>query len=122
VGVLFMQLFFAVTGAAGSLAIVLRTAPTLLLFSTVSVYQHISFEVLVTACIQVTDAIISKPAIAAAACLTKLSECITDLHVCVADLERSGSNCSASNSVLNAAVSTLQCLLSTHTAIMRMLF
>jgi Protein of unknown function (DUF819) len=42
VGVLFMQLFFAVTGAAGSLAIVLRTAPTLLLFSTVSIHTHIN--------------------------------------------------------------------------------
>lgn len=36
-GVLFMQLFFAVTGAQGSLAVVLGTAPSLLVFSIVQV-------------------------------------------------------------------------------------
>lgn len=36
-GVLFMQLFFAVTGAQGSLAVVMGTAPSLLVFSLVQV-------------------------------------------------------------------------------------
>lgn len=36
-GVLLMQLFFAVTGAQGSLAVVMGTAPSLLVFSLVQV-------------------------------------------------------------------------------------
>eukprot|EP00904_Undaria_pinnatifida_P012565 jgi/Undpi1/8439/HiC_scaffold_25.g10907.m1 len=41
-GVLFMQLFFAVTGAQGSLAVVMGTAPSLLIFSLVQIAVHFS--------------------------------------------------------------------------------
>eukprot|EP00752_Nemacystus_decipiens_P009465 g8463.t1 len=44
-GVLLMQLFFAVTGAQGSLAVVMGTAPSLLVFSIVQIAVH--FGVLV---------------------------------------------------------------------------
>ncbi|KAG5177678.1 hypothetical protein JKP88DRAFT_270683 [Tribonema minus] len=45
VGVLFMQLFFAVTGASGSIAVVMRTAPTLLAFSAIQIAAHYAFTV-----------------------------------------------------------------------------
>ncbi|CAM9500917.1 unnamed protein product [Discosporangium mesarthrocarpum] len=44
-GVLLMQLFFAVTGAQGSLAVVMGTAPSLLLFSLVQIAVHFGFLV-----------------------------------------------------------------------------
>lgn len=44
-GVLFMQLFFAVTGAQGSLAVVLGTAPALLVFSMIQIAIHFGFLV-----------------------------------------------------------------------------
>lgn len=40
-GVLLMQLFFAVTGAQGSLAVVMGTAPSLLVFSIVQVSRFL---------------------------------------------------------------------------------
>jgi uncharacterized membrane protein len=43
VGCILMQLFFAATGAAGSLAIVLQKAPKLLIFSAVQIVVHYGF-------------------------------------------------------------------------------
>jgi uncharacterized membrane protein len=40
IGILFMQLFFAASGASGSIALVIRSAPSLLLFSALQISIH----------------------------------------------------------------------------------
>lgn len=46
IGILFMQIFFAATGASGSIATVIRTAPMLFLFSAVQLVSHLIISLL----------------------------------------------------------------------------